>query len=129
MWCPTGSAGATRVRLTMITVSRSTRRFALAGGFALAITIAPTVVLVAGSHSGPASHSIADPVAAPKSSRVTPTARRAAYPSGPPAVIGGSPSAAAIIACHGIPGCLSYYVNNPGYVQVPQVDTTVRQSQ
>jgi hypothetical protein len=45
-----------------------------------------------------------------------------------PAAIGGSPSAGAIIACRNIPGCLSYAVNGPGLVRVPQVDTTVRQS-
>lgn len=49
--------------------------------------------------------------------------------SQPPAAIGGSPSATAIIACRNIPGCLSYSVNGPGFVRVPQVDTTVRQSQ
>jgi len=49
-------------------------------------------------------------------------------PSGPPPAIGGSPSAVTIIACRNIPGCLSYAVNGPGLVQVPQPDTRVRQS-
>lgn len=48
---------------------------------------------------------------------------------GSPSAIGGSPSAGAIIACRGIPGCLSYAVNGPGLVRVPQPDTRVQQSQ
>jgi hypothetical protein len=39
-------------------------------------------------------------------------------PSGPPVVRGGSPSAGSIIACRGIPGCLSAVVNGgPGGIQ------------
>jgi hypothetical protein len=44
----------------------------------------------------------------------------------PPAVIGAAPSAGAIIACRNIPGCLSQWVNNPGLVRVPNVDTSIR---
>lgn len=47
----------------------------------------------------------------------------------PPVAIGTTPSGGAIIACRDVSGCLSYYVNRPGYVQVPHRDTTVRQSQ
>lgn len=46
----------------------------------------------------------------------------------PPPAIGAAPSAGAIIACRGITGCLSDFVNNPGWVKVPQVDTRPRQS-
>lgn len=45
-----------------------------------------------------------------------------------PPAIGAAPSAGAIIACRGLPGCLSDFVNNPGWVKVPQVDTRPRQS-
>lgn len=50
-------------------------------------------------------------------------------PNDPPVVPGASPGAGAIIACRGIPGCLSYVVNGPGNIAVPQPDTRVRQSQ
>lgn len=46
----------------------------------------------------------------------------------PPPAIGAAPSAGAIIACRGLPGCLADFVNNPGWVKVPQVDTRPRQS-
>jgi hypothetical protein len=42
----------------------------------------------------------------------------------PPPAIGAAPSAGAIIACRGIPGCLSDFVNSPGWVNVPNVDNT-----
>lgn len=45
-----------------------------------------------------------------------------------PPAIGAAPSAGAIIACRGIQGCLSDFVNNPGWVKVPRVDTRPRQS-
>ena len=40
--------------------------------------------------------------------------------------IGSAPSAGAIIACRGLPGCLSEFVNSPGWVNVPRVDNTPR---
>jgi hypothetical protein len=49
-------------------------------------------------------------------------------PNQPVTVPGSSPGAGAIIACRGIPGCLSQVVNGPGIIQVPQPDTRVRQS-
>jgi hypothetical protein len=45
------------------------------------------------------------------------------------AVIGGAPDAGTIIACHDVPGCLSYEVNNPGGVSVPHRSTGIQQSQ
>jgi hypothetical protein len=50
-------------------------------------------------------------------------------PNQPVTVPGSSPGAGAIIACRGIPGCLSQVVNGPGIIQVPRPDTRVRQSQ
>jgi hypothetical protein len=50
-------------------------------------------------------------------------------PNAPVTIPGQSPGAGAIIACRGIPGCLSAVVNGPGLVRVPQTDTTVQQSQ
>ena len=44
----------------------------------------------------------------------------------PPPAIGAAPSAGAIIACRGLPGCLSSVVNSPGWVNVPRVDNTPR---
>jgi hypothetical protein len=49
-------------------------------------------------------------------------------PNQPVTVPGSSPGAGAIIACRGIPGCLSQVVNGPGIIRVPQPDTRVRQS-
>jgi hypothetical protein len=46
-----------------------------------------------------------------------------------PTAPGQSPGAGAIIACRGIPGCLSQVVNGPQFVAVPRPDTRVRQSQ
>jgi hypothetical protein len=45
-----------------------------------------------------------------------------------PTAPGQAPGAGAIIACRGIPGCLSQAVNGPQLVAVPQPDTRVRQS-
>jgi hypothetical protein len=44
----------------------------------------------------------------------------------PPAAIGAAPPAGAIIACRDIVGCLSNFVNSPGWVNVPRVDTRPR---
>jgi hypothetical protein len=44
----------------------------------------------------------------------------------PPKAIGAAPSAGAIVACRGIPGCLALWVNNTGNVAVPRVDTRPR---
>ena len=50
-------------------------------------------------------------------------------PNNPPVVAGASPGAGAIIACRGVPGCLSYVVNGgPGYGGLPRPDTTVSHS-
>lgn len=49
-------------------------------------------------------------------------------PNQVPTAPGQSPGAGAIIACRGIPGCLSQVVNGPQLVAVPRPDTTVRQS-
>ncbi len=46
----------------------------------------------------------------------------------PPPAMGAAPSAGAIIACRDLPGCLPMFVNNPGWVRVPHVDTRVRSS-
>ncbi|WP_263995445.1 hypothetical protein [Mycobacterium yunnanensis] len=49
-------------------------------------------------------------------------------PNEVPTAPGQAPGAGAIIACRGIPGCLSQAVNGPQFVAVPQPDTRVRQS-
>jgi hypothetical protein len=45
------------------------------------------------------------------------------------AAIGGAPDAGTIIACHDVPGCLSYEVNNPDGVSVPHRSTGIQHSQ
>lgn len=46
-----------------------------------------------------------------------------------PITSGGAPTQEILSYCSGIPGCLSSVLYGPGTVQVPQRDTTVRQSQ
>ena len=50
-------------------------------------------------------------------------------PGQAPVSTGGAPSQDILSWCSGIPGCLSNILYGPGNVQVPQRDTTVRQSQ
>ena len=51
---------------------------------------------------------------------LNPFVQTCGIPNAPPVVPGASPGAGAIIACRGIPGCLSYVVNGgPGYSTAP----------
>jgi hypothetical protein len=94
----------------------------------------PAAAVVAGSTYQPAPRTVADcaygpglniglnAVGAPFPTKLQP-GRRAASCDRRGAQCG------AIVACRDVQGCLSNYVNGPGYVQVPHRDTTVRQSQ
>lgn len=46
----------------------------------------------------------------------------------PPPAPGAAPAPGAVIACRGLPGCLSYWVNYPGVINVPHRDTGIRTS-
>jgi hypothetical protein len=106
----------------MFSPPRTARRLLLAGGFALAIAAAPAVAVAVGPGLA-----VADTCGS-QFYPGDPNTMPCGIPSGQ-SVIGGAPSAGTIIACRGLPGCLSQVVNNPGMVQVPQVDTSVHQSQ
>ncbi|MET0450932.1 MAG: hypothetical protein ABW137_03770 [Mycobacterium sp.] len=100
------------------------RRMMLASGSALTLgigTLAAATNMFFGAGAASACNQYIQPG--------NPYTNTCGIPGGPPAAIGGSPSATAIIACRGIPGCLAYSVNGPGFVKVPQVDNRVRQSQ
>jgi hypothetical protein len=45
-----------------------------------------------------------------------------------PPAIGAAPSAGVIVACRNVSGCLSNFVNSPGWVRVPNVDNRPRSS-
>jgi hypothetical protein len=117
-----------------IMMSYSQRRLAVAFGFAALVAAAPAAALIVGTGEQPAPRTVAECPGGPGIS-IGLNAVGAPFPTNcdlvvqPPAAIGGAPSAGAIIACRDVPGCLSNYVNGPGYVQVPHRDTTVRQSQ
>jgi len=116
----------------MATFERPARRLIFAGGFAVAIALAPAAIALTGSTSQPAPRTVADcPGSIPiglqnVGAYNSPDCQLAVTP---PVAIGAAPSAGAIIACRNISGCLSNYVNSPGYVQVPNRDNTVQQSQ
>jgi hypothetical protein len=116
----------------MATFELRARRVVFAAGFAMAIAVAPAVAVVAAPTTVPAPRPVADgcpgsitigiaAIGAP----TTPDCGTLA----PPAATGGAPSQAALTACANRPGCLSNYFYGPGNVQVPNVDTTVHQSQ
>ncbi len=91
----------------MNTLGRRVSRLIVAGAAALALTVAPTVVL---------NHTTAEPQAQPCYNGVipgNPYAPSCTLPGNPNKIRGSAPDPAAIIACKNFPGCLSWYINNP----------------
>lgn len=85
-------------------------RVCLTAAAALAFIVAPTVLMMNTPGGAPES------VAQPCYNGVTllnPWARSCTIPGPTNKIRGSAPDANAIIACRGIPGCLSWYVNNP----------------
>jgi hypothetical protein len=109
---------------------QSLRRYLTAGGFAVATLAAPAVMLMSGPSVDSAPLHLAD-----CGGEQIGLQGLGAYTTNcdlsvqPPAAIGASPSAGAIVACRNIPGCLSQFVNNPGQVQVPQRSNAINNSQ
>src|SRR6478672_2267343 len=95
----------------MATLRRLALRFLLLAGAAVAITIVPTVLAI--DASKPAAHILGAPCVngvVP----LNPYVVNCNLPPRGPRVPGQAPDAGAIIACRGVPACLSYYVNYPG---------------
>jgi len=86
-------------------------RFLLFAGAAVAIAIIPTVLAI--DTSKPAAHILGAPCVngvVP----LNPYVINCNLPPRGPRIRGQAPDAGAIIACKGVPACLSYYVNYPG---------------
>jgi hypothetical protein len=106
------------------------RRLVIAGGFAVAIAVAPAVGVFAAPTGHPAPRTVADNC--PTGGVSINLMQIGAPPNCAPDMTAGdfgTPSENAITACSGKPGCLSNTLYGPGNVQVPNRDTTVRQSQ
>lgn len=105
------------------------RRLAAAGALAAAVAAVPMAAVFA---PAPAARPMADCPNGPG----VPVGLQivGAYTSNcdlvvqPPVAPGAAPEAGAIIACRGLPGCLSYWVNQPGGNYVPHRDTTIQTS-
>ena len=113
----------------MVTVRFPSTRLLVAGGCVAAIAAAP-LIAIAAVPSAPQSRTVADCVGG-----VNMNLYQAGTPIGTncaPVVggsVGGAPSEGVLTQCSGLPGCLSNALYGPGNVQVPNVDTTVHQSQ
>jgi hypothetical protein len=110
------------------------RRLLFAGGFAFAIACAPAVVAFTVLPTADASPRTADngcpgQVSIGLVQVGAPIAQNCGPGVAPAPVGGGAPSEGTLSGCSGVPGCLSNALYGPGNVQVPNVDTTVHQSQ
>lgn len=109
------------------------RRLLFAGAFAIAIAGAPAVAVFAEPTVHPASRTVADGCPGDVSLEILNVGAPLAESCGSvlaPGGGGGAPTQDALTACGGNrPGCLSDYFYGPGRVQVPNVDTRVKQSQ
>ena len=114
----------------MVTVRFPSTRLLVAGGCAAAVAAAPMIAIAVGA-SAPAARTVADCVGGGINANLyqagTPVGGNCS--STPFSTGGGAPSEGVLSACSGIPGCLSQAMYGPGAVQVPNVDTTVHQSQ
>jgi hypothetical protein len=81
------------------------------GAAASAFLIAPSVFM-AGPDAGD-SQTVAGPPCYMGTTFPNPWGRSCTIPGPVHKIRGSAPDANAIIACRGIPGCLSWYVNNP----------------
>ena len=91
--------------------SRRLIRFLVTAAAALAFTVAPTAVLMAGS-GGPVVSNQAEPCyngVIPGN----PYVPNCTIPGPQNKIRGSAPDANAIIACKHFPGCLAWYINNP----------------
>ena len=85
------------------------RRTLVTGAAALAVVAAPTaVVMFTGTGAGYEAQPCYNGV-----TRYNPYGKSCTIPGPSNKIRGSAPDANAIIACRNIPGCLSWYVNNP----------------
>ena len=117
----------------MVTVRFPSTRLLVAGGCAAAIAAAPMIAIAMGgmAASAPAARTVADCTGGGISANLyqagTPVG--GSCTSTPFGSGGGAPSEGLLSTCANVPGCLSQALYGPGNVQVPNVDTTVHQSQ
>ena len=103
------------------------RRLIAAGAFAAMATLAPAAAIVT---SAPSAQPLANCPNGP--GVIVGKQGVGAYTTNcdlvvtPPPAIGSAPSAGAIIACRGLPGCLSEFFNSPGLVNLPREHNTPR---
>jgi hypothetical protein len=83
----------------------------LSGAAALAVLVTPSVLMA--SQDSDDSRSVARPPCYMGTTFPNPYGRSCTIPGPLHKIRGSAPDANAIIACRGIPGCLSWYVNNP----------------
>lgn len=95
----------------MVTIGRRVLDVLALGIPAAALVLVPTAM------SGGLATPDAEIVGAPCTAGIVPGnpyIRNCGLPDPGPRIRGQAPDQSAIIACRGIPGCLSYYVNYPG---------------
>ena len=91
----------------MTTIQRRVRRLLFTGGAALAVIVAPSVLVSSAS---------TETLGQPCYNGIipgNPWLNSCSLPRTNPPIRGAAPDATAIIACRNIPGCLSWYVNGP----------------
>jgi hypothetical protein len=96
----------------MVTLERRAQRLRLVGGAAFAVVIAP-FALMAETSPQPATQVLSNGPCINGVIPGNPYVVNCNLPARNRPAIGAAPDAGAIIACKGIPGCLSYYVNYP----------------
>lgn len=94
----------------MSALIRRTMRVSVTGAAALGVLIAPAALI-----SQPTGRTITHEAQPCYNGIVpgNPYVRPCNFPPRQPKVRGAAPDQAAIIACRGFPGCLSWYINNP----------------
>ena len=85
--------------------------FVFSGAAALTFLVAPSALMAAQDTDD--SRSVARPPCYMGTTFPNPWGRSCTIPGPVNKIRGSAPDANAIIACRGIPGCLSWYVNNP----------------
>jgi hypothetical protein len=112
----------------MASVHRPTRRLLVVAALTAAAAAVPAAAALIGPAPRPATLACPGSINYGILQEGTPSGQNCGSGAIPPSN-GGAPSEGALSACSGVPGCLSNYLYGPGNVQVPNVDTTVHQSQ
>jgi hypothetical protein len=91
----------------MSNLSRRIASVVFSGAAAVAFLVGPSALMVAQGTENPSAQCYNGVT------RLDPYGRSCTIPGPTNKIRGSAPDANAIIACRGIPGCLSWYVNNP----------------